>query len=215
MDMQLSRQEREKIEIERTILQHAKDLFRLNGYEKTTMDMLSKSCEYTKRTIYRYFTCKEDLYFAVLLNGHRSLLENVKNIAQSENTGKEKIKSVVQAFRDFFTESGYLFDLMSQIKGIRSQKLPDELPFYQKYEECAGEIHREAISIFNLAHDDNTIRTDVDATLLGFSSIFITNGFFHMLRMTGDSFTQYFSLDIEQFIDFTLKLLLEVLEGDK
>lgn len=215
MEKRLSRQEREKIEIERTILQHAEDLFRQNGYEKTTMDLLATSCEYTKRTIYRYFTCKEDLYFAVLLKGHIKLLENVKAISKGDNAGKEKIISAVQAFRDFYIESGYLFDLMSQIKAIRSQKQQDELPYYQRYADCAGAIHKEIVSFFLLAHDDKSVRIDVDAALLGYSTIFITNGFFHMLSLTGDSFTRFFSLDIEHFIDFSIKLLLKLLDGEE
>jgi len=215
MEKQLSRQEREKLETERTFLQHAEDLFKLYGYENTTMDMMAKSCEYTKRTVYRYFTCKEDLYFAVLLKGHLRLLEEVERIAQSNNTGKEKIVSTIRVFREFHAEAGYLFELMSQIKAIRSQKHPDELPYYKKYEECAGAIHQAIISFFLLAHEDKTIRTDLDASMFGFSSIFVFNGFFHMLSMTGESFTRYFSLDTEQFIDFTMKLLLELLDGDK
>jgi len=215
MEKRLSRQEREKIEIERTILQHAEDLFKLNGYENTTMGMLAKSCEYTTRTIYRYFSCKEDLYFAVLLKGHIGLLETAKTIAQSDNTSKEKIMLGIQAFRDFHAESGYLFDLMSQIKAIRSKKQPDELPFYQRYEDCAVAIHKEFVSFFSLAHEDKSIRTDVDASMFGFSSIFVLNGFFHMLSMTGDRFTRHFSLDTEQFIEFTLKLLFELLDGDR
>ena len=215
MEKRLSRVEREKIQIERTILQHAEDLFKQGGYENTTMGMLAKSCEYTTRTIYRYFSCKEDLYFAVLLKGHIGLLETAKTIAQSDYTGKEKIMLGIQAFRDFHAESGYLFDLMSQIKAIRSKKQPDELPFYQRYEDCAVAIHREFVSFYTLAHEDKSIRTDVDASMFGFSSIFVLNGFFHMLSMTGDRFTRHFSLDMEQFIEFTLKLLLELLDGDK
>src|SRR5690348_11584590 len=126
MDKPLSRHEREKIEIERTILQHAEDLFYLHGYESTTMDMLAKSCEYTKRTIYRYFTCKEDLYFAVLLKGHIPLLEEVKKLTQCDGTGKEKIVLSMDLFRKFNSESSGLFDLMTQIKAIRSKKQPDE-----------------------------------------------------------------------------------------
>ena len=215
MEKRLSRVAREKIQIERTILQHAEDLFKQGGYESTTMGMLAKSCEYTTRTIYRYFSCKEDLYFAVLLKGHIGLLETIKTIAQSDHTGREKIILGLQAYRDFHAESGYLFDLMSQIKAVRSQKQPDELPFYQKYEDCAVAIHREFVSFYNLAHEDKSIRTDVDASMFGFSSIFVLNGFFHMLSMTGDRFARYFSLDTEQFIEFTLKLLLELLDGDK
>jgi len=34
-------------------------------------------------------------------------------------------------------------------------------------------------------------------------------------QKAGDRFTRHFSLDTEQFIEFTLKLLFELLDGDR
>ena len=211
MEKQLSRQEREKIETEKTILNHAEELFSLNGYGNTSMDALAESCEYTKRTIYRYFTCKEDLYFAVLLKAHMRLLENIREQIQRGNTGYEKIRLTYGVFFDFYKNSPSLFDLMSEIKSTKSKKDLDELPCYIKYAACIRTLYKEVISLFEMAARDQSIRTDVGATQLGFSSIFLLYGFTHMLSLFGDSFMDFFSLDKEQFIAFTENLLFQII----
>lgn len=215
MEKQLSRQEREKIEIEKTILQHAENLFSINGYKNTSMDALAESCEYTKRTIYRYFVCKEDLYYAALLKGHSMLLENIQKKVEYGNTGYEKIKLVYNAFFDFYKNSSSLFDLMSEIKTTKSQNDLNELPYYMKYSDCIRTIYKEVISLFEMASCDHSIRTDVEAAQLGFSTIFLLNGFVHMLSLCGDSFMEFFSLDRNQFITLTENLILQLISGEK
>lgn len=215
MEKALSRQEREKIEIEKTILHHAENLFSLNGYGNTSMDALAKNCEYTKRTIYRYFTCKEDLYFAVLLRGHVRLLDNIREKIQQGNTGYEKIRLAYDTFFDFYKDSSSIFDLMSEIKSTKSKEDLNTLPYYMKYAECIRTIYKEVISLFEMAACDHSIRTDVEAVQLGFSFIFLLNGFIHMLSLCGDSFMDFFSLDKEQFIAFTGNLLFQLMSGMK
>jgi AcrR family transcriptional regulator len=214
-EKKLSRQERERIQLVQTVTQHAEDLFRQNGYENTTTDALAASSEYTKRTIYRYFVSKEDLYFAVMLKGHERLLRTIQGEIQSGQTGYEKIRMAYQAFFDFFMKNGWLFDLMAQIKSIKSKRNPNELPYFEKYANCVELIYKEIIALFVMAHGDKSIRIDIDPKQLGFSSAFILNGFFHMLGLSGDSFTRHFTLDKEQFIDLTMKLLFQILEGEK
>lgn len=215
MEKKPSRQERERIQLVQSVTQHAEDLFRQNGYENTTTDALAASSEYTKRTIYRYFVSKEDLYFAVMLKGHKRLLKAIQGEIQSGRTGCEKIKLAYGAFYHFFREDGWLFDLIAQIKSIKSKKNPAELPYFEKYADCVEVIHKEIIALFVMAHNDGSIRMDVDPRQLGFSSVFMINGFFHMLALYGDSFTQHFTLDKEQFIDFTMRLHLQILEGEQ
>ncbi len=211
MEKQLSRQEREKIEIEKTILQHAENLFSIYGYINTSMDALSESCEYTKRTIYRYFVCKEDLYYAVLLKGHSRLLANIQEKIKYGDTGYEKIKSVYNVFFEFYKNSRFLFDLMSEIKSTKTKKDLNTLPYHIKYSDCIRTLYKEVISLFELASSDHSIRTDVKANQLAFSSIFLLNGFFHMLSLFGDSFMDFFSLDKEQFMIFTEKLMFQLI----
>jgi AcrR family transcriptional regulator len=215
MEKQLSRQERGKIEIEQSILRHAENLFSSNGYGNTSMDMLAEKCEYTKRTIYRYFSGKEDLYFAVMLRGHTSLLENIREKIQCGNTGYEKIRLAYEAFFDFYKNSSSLFTMMSEIRSTKIKNDLYSLPHYKKYADCIRTIYKEVISLFEMASYDKSIRTDVETDRLGFSSVFLLNGFILMLNLCGDSFMEFFSLDKEQFIAFTGNLLFQLMSGMK
>lgn len=215
MTKELSRQEREKVEIEKTILQHAENLFSIKGYNNTSMDALAESCEYTKRTIYRYFFCKEDLYYAVLLKGHSRLLLDIQEKIKCGDTGYEKIKLVYIAFFDFYKNYNSLFDLMAEIKATKSNSELNELPYYMKYADCVRTIYKEVIFLFEMASCDHSIRTDVEASHLGFSTIFLLNGFLHMLSLCGDSFMGFFSLDKEQFITLTEDLIFQLISNKK
>ena len=106
-----------------------------------------------------------------------------------------------------------MFDLMLQIRAIKSNRSLEDLPYYKRYSECISHIYKEIIPLFDFAQKDQSIRTDVDASQLGFSTIFLINGFFHMLSLFGDSFIEFFSLDKDKFIDFTEKMLFEMLNG--
>lgn len=213
MEKSPSRQERERLQLIRTVTQHAEDLFRQNGYENTTLDALAENSEYTKRTIYRYFVSKEDLYFAVMLKGHSQLLERIKAEVEKGRTGHEKITMAYKASYDFFSGNGWLFDLTAQMKSIESRRNPGELPYYEKYAACAELIQNEIAAIFILAHDDKSIRTDVDPRQLGYSSTFILNGLFHMLRLYGDRFARQLDIDEEQLVGITISFLSDALDG--
>ena len=213
MEKKMSRQERERLQLIQTVTQHAEDLFRQNGYENTTLDALAESSEYTKRTIYRYFASKEDLYFAVMLKGHMQLLEVIRDEVRRGRDGRDKIALAYKASYGFFNENGWLYDLIAQMASIKSRKNPDELPYYGKYTECLEAIHQEISAMFVLAHEDKSIRTDIDPQQLGFSSTFVLNGLFHMLRLYGDLFTRQVHSDEEQFIGLTFKFLFRALES--
>ena len=51
--MALQRRERERLAREAEILSAAERLFITKGYENTTMDVIAKEAEFTKRTLYQ------------------------------------------------------------------------------------------------------------------------------------------------------------------
>ena len=213
MEKKMSRQERERLQLIQTVTGHAEELFRQNGYENTTLDALAMRSEYTKRTIYRYFVSKEDLYFAVMLKGHQALLESIRAETQNGRTGQEKITLAYKASYEFFDGNGWLIDLIAQMKSIISRRDPGELPYYGKYAACVELIHKEIVDLFVQANSDKSIRTDIDPRRLGVSSTFILSGLFHMLRLYGDIFARQSYYEKEQFMSSTFEFLCRALEG--
>ena len=74
-----SRQKRERDheEMRQAILAAARDLFVREGYENTSIRKIAERIEYSAPAIYRYFTSKEDIFFAIAETGfhlfHRSI----------------------------------------------------------------------------------------------------------------------------------------------
>lgn len=60
------------------IVDAAERLFFSQGYENTSMDQVAKEAEFSKRTVYVYFSGKEQIYFEVMIRGYRLLIGMVE-----------------------------------------------------------------------------------------------------------------------------------------
>lgn len=94
------RREREKLQRRSTILEAARRLFSLKGYE-ATMDEIAEAAELSKPTLYRYFRNKDDLYVSIVLDGFRAVRDLFRDIAEGGGDAEEKTRAAFRAFVDF------------------------------------------------------------------------------------------------------------------
>jgi len=73
----------QKEEIRSRILEVALDEFFKNGYDKTSMNDISKRCDISKSNMYRYFTSKEEIY-EVIIEPARNLFVKVAKFLTSK-----------------------------------------------------------------------------------------------------------------------------------
>jgi len=210
---ELTKREREQLEREEFIVSKAEELFCKYGFEKVSMDNLAKESEFTKRTIYRYFTCKEDLFFAVALGGYKRLYDMIKNQSLNSNIGLEKIRLAYYAYYDFFFRFPQLLQLINMHGVIKSASADMEVPYRQKFMDFDKCLFEGLIQMFLDGQSDGSIRSDLEIYQLSFSSIFITTGFFQMLSLSGSTFTEHFSLDKDAFIKFTIEMQVDSLKS--
>jgi len=203
--------ERERLAREREILNAAVKLFCENGFDKTSMDDLAKESEYTKKTIYRYFTCKEDIFFAVILDCYKILSEMITSSCCSECNGLENIRRSYSAFYDFFINHNQLLRLMAINGVIKSYSVNKDVPYREKVDAQTITMFNSIIDLFMLAKYEGSIRSDLDITHLAYSSIFLTTSFFHLFSLTGDAFTRFFKMDREAFANFCVERLIDAL----
>jgi AcrR family transcriptional regulator len=69
------RQEREREEIRRRILDAARELFVAEGYRHVSIRKIAERIEYSPAALYSYFPSKDDLFFALAEEGFRKLFE--------------------------------------------------------------------------------------------------------------------------------------------
>lgn len=209
---ELTKRQREQLEREEAIVSKAEELFCKHGFEKVSMDNLAKECEFTKRTIYRYFTCKEDLFFAVALRGYKHLFHMIKSESQKGNTGLEKIHLSYYAYYDYFCKFPDLVQLTNMSGVIKSSSVGMNVPYRKKFTDLDKCLFEELIKMFHEGKTDESIRSDLEISTLAFSSIFVATGFFQMLSLSGNTYTNHFGLDKEGFIKFTIEMLVDSLK---
>ncbi|HET9265741.1 MAG TPA: TetR/AcrR family transcriptional regulator [Vicinamibacterales bacterium] len=67
------RQERERAEVARAILDAARDLFVAEGYHNVSIRKIAERVEYSPGAIYSYFASKDDIFYALAEEGFRIL----------------------------------------------------------------------------------------------------------------------------------------------
>jgi AcrR family transcriptional regulator len=96
----LSRKEREKLARRKSILQAARELFYLNGYQASTIDKIAERAELSKGTIYSYFDSKDELYVSAIIDAFIEL-ENALVVTASQGMPvEEKLKALFSTFVD-------------------------------------------------------------------------------------------------------------------
>lgn len=210
---ELTRRQREQQEKEDVIISKAEELFCKYGFEKVSMDTLAKESEFTKRTIYRYFTSKEDLFFAVALRGYTKLFDMVNKKSIHGKTGFEKIRLSYYAYYEYFCKYPKLAQLINLGGSIKSSCKDTDVPFRQKFMELDKQLFEKLISGFIEGKSDRSIRADLDIKSLALSSIYVAVGFFQIISVSGNTFTKHFELDKDEFIKFTIERLLEPLKN--
>ena len=213
--MKASTREREHLERTQDILNTAEELFLANGFYQTSMDVLAKKSEYTKRTIYNYFSCKEDLYFAVALKGYGQLHDMVRAAYIAKDSGLENIRHAYSAFYDFYVQFPQQLQLITLTELIKQYPTNVTVPYRGKLEEARNVMFQDIVRLFFAAKKDGSILSDEDINQLAYSSIFVAVSFFHIFSLSGTSYVQLFRLDKETFIKFCMDRLLESFGGQQ
>lgn len=212
---ELSRQEREKLSREKTIIFCAKELFYTLGFEQTTMNTISEKSEYTIRTIYRYFINKEDLFYAVLYYDYLDLLEEIHVRTSQEDIGFKKICSLFEIYKNFnkYNVKFVAFTIRAN-EMIKESEQESSIPYQKKYVDLNRQMFNDLVDIYRYSQSDGSIRNDIDAIQLAVSSILTITGFLNMLSATGAKFSKRYDLTETEMVSFTFARLLEIVKID-
>lgn len=204
----ISRREREKLMRKDEIVKAAENVFIRLGYEKASMDEVAREAQFTRKTIYRYFANKEDLYLAVVAKGFLKLLSDMSRAKQDGNTGFEKLRNMGLAYYHFYRRNPDQFQLMNLIGHVRSEG--KNTAKNEEFDKADSLIAKEITDIIVEGKADGSIRSDLDTVMGTYSAQFLLTGFFSQLSMTGKTFTKHLSIDQKTFIDYILNLIFNI-----
>lgn len=84
------------------ILAAAHEQFLEHGFDSITMDMVARQATVSKATLYAYFTSKEELFTAVMVDEAKRVSDDIWQIAPDNDDVADVLRHVAQNFVDIF-----------------------------------------------------------------------------------------------------------------
>lgn len=132
---ELSRREREKLSRRNEILQAARKVFSLKGYESATLDDIAAEAELSKGAIYLYFNSKADLFLSTFEMGMEQVVSiTLESISKNIDDPIAGIKEMIERQLTFCEENIDLFKIMSS-EGVKielHQEMAKTRDFHQR-----------------------------------------------------------------------------------
>lgn len=144
-----------------SIMKAAEAQFFAKGYDSVTMGGIARETRLSTGTLYLYFKSKDDLYFAIVMEGARLLNDAMDRAEAGTDTGYGKVIAIGKAFYQFYIDhpeycEAFLFaGVVWQKAG--AQILSDGLALSLRHNFEL--LHRSIL----LGMKDGSIRPDVDA----------------------------------------------------
>ena len=135
---------------ERTFVDVARQLFAKNGLEGTTMNDIAVASGKGRRTLYTYFSKKEDIYSAVIESEVERLSEELDEVAAREIRPPDKIIELIynhlSTIRETVVRNGNLraefFRNIWMVEKVRKKFDADEIAIFRKVYE-SGNLYGE------------------------------------------------------------------------
>lgn len=210
------RKEKEKLMRRNDIIDAAEKVIFSKGFDLATMDDIAKEAEFSKRTLYMYFNCKDQLYFEIMIRGYRILIHMIEAAMQDVQVQNsiERIKKLGMILYDFNAKyPSYFKAIMSYENGEKDfvAGIPDA-----SREECyaLGEkIFSCLTSEITRGVKEGSIRKELDVintAIVLWSSIL---GVFYTLTNKKNYIERFHNRKTEELILEGLDFLIEAVKN--
>lgn len=133
------------------ILKEALFIINEEGYASLSMRKLAKRLGFTAKTIYNYYSNKDELYLMVLIKGFSDLAEEFRKVNSSSTDPLKKLRAAVHTYVKWGIENKHYYNIMfsmdtpkySDYRGTAME------PIAERQNSVALEIPEIAVSIIN------------------------------------------------------------------
>jgi len=203
--MTLSRKEKEQKQRRQYILDAAKEVFARDGYERASMNEIARLSEFTKRTLYQYFTDKADLYLSVLL----FLYEDIKGELEYKDikyqNGYDLLKQIFHAYYEYYKNHTDTFKIMYDIGKVRTLTDNKKIDAFLKIDFDTTEMFKKIVEI---GQNDKSISSHNDALNTAVNLKFLLTALFDKATTTADSYAKHIRKSSDKFINDMLDMIL-------
>jgi AcrR family transcriptional regulator len=160
------RKKRERESRENEIIQAAKELFTLKGYENTSIDDIAAMVELSKGTIYLYFESKDALFYAVSKSGLALMRDMFKNAVKEQELGLSQFAAIGLSYADFWERYPEYHHLLHRMPVVKPPE--GSGPHGKEYASLSEEIMGIMVRSIEVGIDDGSVRSGLDPKVVAF-----------------------------------------------
>jgi AcrR family transcriptional regulator len=158
------RKEREKEQRRKAIVDAAEKVFFSKGSRHSSMEEVAHEAELSKGTLYLYFSCKEELQFAITTRGLNLLYLKLRETFNEKQTGAENLFEIGKTYVRFSREYPDYFKAIIFFESSSLENLDPALREKLIAEDSPLTIFLKAIE---QGKKDGTIRDDMETMEMG------------------------------------------------
>ena len=206
---------RQEKEIKRKdIIDAAERIFFSKGYDNASMDEVAKEAEYSKRTVYVYFSSKEQIYFEIMIRGYRLLIDRIeKSFDESHpQNALDELRCIFFTFFSFSEEYPEYFDAIMEYETKDSNDqagIEDELKVecYQLGEQIFGYLSHALQKGVAEGSLQKVLDSEQSALLLWACTI----GVYNTGKKKTDYLKNFHRIDSKEFVAESFKLIVRLI----
>jgi AcrR family transcriptional regulator len=165
-----------RAESQEKILATARRLFAKHGYDGCSVSDIARHAGMSKANIYWYFSSKEALFGAILMEGFDTLGTMMAEVAEPSVSGIEKLDNFVRSFIDLMKDQDgddFITNVFTFIAQGGVERFAD---FGISTHQIGGGYHQALNTIFEQCQDEGTIGLQIDPDLLSMFFFSFING---------------------------------------
>ncbi|WP_096087410.1 TetR/AcrR family transcriptional regulator [Agaribacterium haliotis] len=145
------------------LLDIAYDIVEQQGLAALTMDKVVKRCSYSKGTVYKIFSGKEDLLSALCIRGLDKQLHLYQSVADFSGSSREKALALVYAYQFYARHYPVLFrcvlDGLSSVvlEKTQAHRLAQRASKEQRIAAICDQVVAEALTLGDISSKDFTV----------------------------------------------------------
>ncbi len=197
-----SRMAREREARKELILDSAERLFVEKGFAGTSINDIAAAADFSRTSIYQYFTSKEEIYLEILERYTDPLTERLRKATADAPTVPDKIRAFLDEVRKMKREKSDFFELYFIQRHQVEPRLPDAL------RAQLNAKRRRVENVFRAFYQEGVEKGEVrplrakDASNLFFAQIM-------GMMLLHEYYGNEFDVTLDEHLDMSLQLYLE------
>ncbi len=208
------RRQQEKEIRRKDIINAAERVFFSKGYESASMDEVAKEAEFSKRTVYVYFSSKEQIYFEIMIRGYRLLIAMIeKSFAENRpQNALEELRCI------FFTFFGFSEDYPEYFKAIMEYETKDADGRAGIEDASKAECYRLGEQIFGYLSQalqkgvaEGSLHRELESEKAALLLWACTVGVFNTGEKKGNYLKNYHRIDPGEFVTESFEIIMRLI----